>query len=204
MELLLLLAAVSLSRRETGPILEDAIAGWVWPMPVIPHALALAHDIYPTPTISDGFGSPRDGGKRQHAGVDVMYQRRAKLPRKPWPKDGGSPGFYVPSSTPALCASAGRIWAAGKGATGWYVIVDHGPRPYATYYTHMTHLEVPRVSRVRKNVGVIPLVAGQRLGIVGHSPLDGQRVVHLHFELRRGVTPVDPGPTMRQKWRMIK
>ncbi|TMQ12301.1 MAG: M23 family metallopeptidase [Deltaproteobacteria bacterium] len=76
---------------------------------------------------------------------------------------------------------------------GWTVIIDHAPRKLATYYTHLSALLVAAKDKVS---------AGTPIGIIGADPLDGQRVVHLHFETWRGGASdrFDPQPFMRATW----
>lgn len=177
--------------------------GWVWPLPMLSQLAANLGLVRPRPEISDGFGSIRNRGTPQehlHAGVDMMYRRVAMFPKGAQITDGGTRGFTVPAGVQALAAAAGRIWFAGRIATGWSVVLDHGPKPFSTYYTHLSDLAVPRVDE--DNRGQIVVLAGQPLGTVGASPLDPQRVKHLHFELRHPRTGVDPQPAMR-RWRYV-
>ena len=79
---------------------------------------------------------------------------------------------------------------------GYAVVIDHTPRKVATFYTHMEKLFVPEVAPGKKGIAVR---AGQPLGVIGASPLDGEHLKHLHFEVwtapgRVGGTAVDPLP----------
>ena len=129
-------------------------------------------------------------GPQEHVGVDLMFRRRdprdliAAFPPK---TTNGTSLFFMPDGISALAASAGTVAFADMTLMGNSVIVQH-PNGWATYYTHLATLAVKRGDAVR---------AGQPLGTIGASPIDGEHLKHLHFELwkggkRSGV--VDPAP----------
>jgi hypothetical protein len=198
--LLLLLGALAMSGG--SPELELRPEGWVWPLPELPEDLAEAWNVKPRPEVSDKMGSPRDGGKRLHVGVDLMYKRRNKASSMIYRGTHGSAWHQVPYGTQALAARAGRIWFAGRTGTGFSVILDHGPLPIATYYTHLASLAIPEVHRTadRNTIVVLP---GQPLGEVGWSPLDKAKVAHLHFEIRKGMQRINPEPGIHA-WGLVK
>ena len=84
---------------------------WVWPVPTWNGR---------SPTISDGFGSPRPGGIR-HGGVDVMFARlasdtlRARTPN-------GSAHHVMPDDMVAVAASDGVVWSAMQTPRGFAVV----------------------------------------------------------------------------------
>lgn len=173
--------------------------GWVWPMPELPDGTL--------PTVSDGWGSKRDGGKRLHAGVDVMYQRPKVLPKGTQPAHE-SRGFYVPAGTQVLAAYTGRVWSAGLTSRGYAVVIDHGPLRWTTFYQHLDSLYIPAHRRGRPIAGgpQATVQAGEPLGTCGYSPLDSEGLRHLHFELRDGSKAVDPGNRKRppmSRWRIV-
>ncbi len=85
--------------------------------------------------------------------------------------------------TPIKAAASGRvILARYYGGYGNAVIIDHGGG-LSTLYAHQTSLAVSYGS----NVG-----AGQVIGYVGTTGLSTG--AHLHFEVRRWGTPIDPAP----------
>ncbi len=84
----------------------------------------------------------------------------------------GSPIYAVGDAT--------VIFSGWHGGHGNYVKLDHGGG-YATGYGHMSRIAVSPGMRVR---------AGQVIGYVGSSGLSTGP--HLHYELYRGGTPVDP------------
>jgi hypothetical protein len=158
---------------------------WVWPVPAWNGR---------APVVSDGFGSPRPGGVT-HAGVDIMFRRQ--------PTDAfaagtpnGSRQYVMPDNITALAAADGRVWSAMQTPRGWAVVIDHGPLPYATFYTHLEKL---LVAPTAPNKGGQRVRAGDPLGIIGFDPLTGASLKHLHFELWRGgpKDAIDPAAVMK-------
>jgi murein DD-endopeptidase MepM/ murein hydrolase activator NlpD len=167
-------------RPDDGPLPGE----WVWPVGTWDGR---------QPEISDGFqGKRRDakGATILHGGVDLMYRRQ---PSDPWRAGtpNGSRGWVMPDHQPALAASDGVIWFAANTPRGWSVIIDHTPRQLATYYTHLSSVSVASKQTVH---------AGEPIGIIGADPLDGEHLMHLHFEIWRGKssTRFDPEPYMRR------
>lgn len=162
---------------------------WVWPLPRWRGR---------APVISDGWGSPRDGGTRLHMGADLMYRRAhlADLVAQFPPVSPHSTWHFVPDGTVALAAADATIWSAGRTARGWTVVLSHG-KPWATYYTHLSSLLVPETAR---GVGGYRVAAGQPIGIVGADPTN-PKVRHLHFEIWKGGNhnaAIDPAPILRR------
>jgi murein DD-endopeptidase MepM/ murein hydrolase activator NlpD len=174
-------------------------AGWYWPVPPI---RTWEGNVY-EPTVSDGMGSPRPGG-REHRGVDIMYQRRSAGDRPEYPPrtHDGSPRFFAPHGVGVHAARSGKVWSAGWTPTGYTVVIDHGV-PWATYYTHMDALAIPEHKRGVNTVtgAATPVNAGALLGTMGWSPKDGQQLRHLHFapwyEGSGESAAVDPAQVMR-------
>ena len=158
---------------------------WVWPVGTWKGR---------APEISDGFTgkrrSPTSGETIAHGGVDIMYRRIASDPWPPVGSPNASRHYVLPEHRAALAASDARVWSAAYTPRGWTVVLDHGPRNVATYYTHMSQLLVVPKQTVR---------AGQPLGIIGGDPLDAAHLKHLHFEVWRGGPNdrVDPEPLMK-------
>lgn len=176
--------------RRSHPSVSPAVAAagaavgplpgrWVWPVPRWNGR---------TPVISDGFDSPRAGYPR-HGGIDVMFARTASDPFK-----AGTPNasklFVMPDGLRALAASDGIVRAATVTPQGHAIVLEHVPGKLATFYTHMETLLVKTGDHVR---------AGQPIGVIGASPLDGEHLKHLHFELWLGgpAQRVDPASIMR-------
>lgn len=114
-----------------------------------------------------------------------------------WPVDGdvvkrfgrGSTGerndgveIAVPVETPIRAAADGTVAYVGDGiaALGGLVIVKHGGG-WTSIYGHASSLKVQRGQAVKR---------GQLLALSGDSGFADRP--ELHFELRRGRTPVDP------------
>jgi len=88
----------------------------------------------------------------------------------------------VPIGTPILAAADGVVAYAGSGipTLGGLVIVKHGDS-WTTVYGHASQLLVQRGQSVRR---------GQTIALSGDSGLADRP--ELHFEMRKGRTPVDP------------
>jgi hypothetical protein len=172
---------------------EDPGTGglWVWPLP--------RWSGY-TPGISDGFNSKRtvNGEQVKHMGVDVMYPRANasdQADRYPPHTKHGSRNHFMPDATPVLAVRDAKVWSAGMTPRGYTVVLDHGP-PWASYYTHMAETFVQPTQRGQSGQRVR---AGDVIGHVGADPLDGEGLMHLHFELwYRGAreAAIDPQPLM--------
>jgi len=108
----------------------------------------------------------------------------------------GTPNFVMPDDRAALAASDGVVWFSAQTPRGWTVIIDHAPRKLATYYTHLSSLLVA----TKQNV-----TAGTPIGIIGADPLDGEHLMHLHFEVWRGGASdrFDPQPLMAS-WEYLR
>ncbi|QUH19281.1 M23 family metallopeptidase [Alkaliphilus sp. B6464] len=92
-------------------------------------------------------------------------------------------GIDIASSrgTTVSAADAGKVSFAGKnGSYGNLVIIDH-ENGYQTYYAHNNKLIVKKGDRVYK---------GQKIAEMGNT---GRSTgVHLHFEVRKNGTPINP------------
>ena len=173
------------------PPRQDALTGrWVWPV-------VTWNDR--RPSISDGVGSPRPGG-RTHAGVDIMFVRKAADPFRPGTPNG-SAGHVMPDNIVAVAASDGVVWSAQKTSRGYAVVIDHSPQKLATFYTHLETIFITPTTRGQSKQRVR---AGEPIGIIGPDPLDGAKLKHLHFEVWRGGPndAVDPAPLMKT-WEVI-
>lgn len=160
---------------------------WVWPVPSWKGR---------TPVISDGFGSPRPGAPL-HGGVDVMFKRLPLDTFKPGsPNASKGGGFVMPDDMAVLAASDGVVWSAMHTPRGYAVVIHHEASKLVTFYAHLDRILVkPTASGATKQ----QVRAGQIIGTVGFSPLDGEKLRHLHFEVWRGGPSdrIDPAPTMR-------
>ncbi len=165
---------------------------WVWPVPTFQGR---------APVISDGWGSARDGGRRLHLGVDVMFRRRTRndlVAELPPGSPNGSKWHFMPDGVEALAIADGTVWSAGWTATGFTVVLEHAGG-WTSIYRHLELLLVTPTLRRRSGEHV---AAGQPLGIVGASPVDREALKHLHFELHLRGRPVDPTPHLA-RWAAI-
>ncbi len=137
------------------------------------------------PVVSDGYSSVVTAGHREHHGVDVMFKRKGAAVELAFPAGtpNGSRGYFMPNDVHVVAAADGLLWSSSRSPGGLQVVLDHGS-PFATYYQHMTRLFVPL--GVSSGKGGIRVERGQSIGIVGGSPLDGEHLMHLHFEMWKG------------------
>ncbi|MDP2956807.1 MAG: M23 family metallopeptidase [Longimicrobiales bacterium] len=119
--------------------------------------------------IQSGFGSPRDAGRRSHAGVDI----------------------FAPRGTPVLAAAAGVVNRVNVTRLGGKVVwVRDATRNANVYFAHLDSQAV----RAGQEVEV-----GDTLGFVGNTGNARTTAPHLHFGLyRRGEGAVDPAPFLRR------
>lgn len=111
------------------------------------------------------FGDSRDGGRRDHHGIDI----------------------FAPRGTPVVAAVAGRVSRVRTTAVGGRVVwLRDDTERQSVYYAHLEEQLVERGARVRP---------GDTLGLVGNSGNARSTPTHLHFGIyRRGRGPVDPYP----------
>lgn len=116
-----------------------------------------------TGDIQSFFGAERDGGRREHHGVDI----------------------FAPRGTPVLAAADGVVSRVGDQRLGGRVVwLRDNQRGTSHYYAHLDRQLVERGQRVR---------AGDTLGLVGNSGNARTTPPHLHFGIyRRGRGPIDP------------
>jgi murein DD-endopeptidase MepM/ murein hydrolase activator NlpD len=98
--------------------------------------------------------------------------------------NGGNEGINiaVPEGTPVKAAEAGTVTYAGSEVKGYgnLVLIRHD-NGFVTAYAHNSSLNVKRGEQVKR--GQVIATAGQTGNVT--SP-------QLHFEIRKGATPVDP------------
>lgn len=116
-----------------------------------------------TRAIQSVFGDPREGGRRQHHGVDI----------------------FAPRGTPVLAAAEGVVTRVAETPIGGRVVwVRDRERGVSQYYAHL-HTQL-----VEPGAHVLP---GDVLGTVGNTGNARTTPPHLHFGLYvRGEGPVDP------------
>ncbi|HEX6135677.1 MAG TPA: M23 family metallopeptidase [Longimicrobiales bacterium] len=111
------------------------------------------------------FGDPRDGGAREHEGVDI----------------------FAPRGTAVVAVADGWIEQARHTPTGGVVIWQHdAARGLRYYYAHLDALHVREGERVS---------AGDVIGRVGNTGNARGTPPHLHFGVYQpGTIPLDPLP----------
>ncbi|HAR44075.1 MAG TPA: hypothetical protein DCS07_15820 [Bdellovibrionales bacterium] len=88
----------------------------------------------------------------------------------------------APTGTPIHAVEAGTVLYADKRVSGYgkMVVLRHS-NGFATIYAHSSKLLVRRGQKVKK---------GQKIALAGSTGRSSGP--HLHFEVRKGVTPLDP------------
>jgi peptidoglycan LD-endopeptidase LytH len=111
------------------------------------------------------FRDPRDGGRREHHGVDI----------------------FAPRHTPVLAASSGLVSSVATTSLGGHVVWVWDPRRRQShYYAHLSKQAV----RIGQTVE-----AGDIIGYVGNTGNARGTPPHLHFGIyARGDGPIDPLP----------
>ncbi len=145
--------------------------------PVPPLVYPLDHP----PAVTSTFGTYRIS--HHHAGLDLVT--------------GGSEHVAV------RAAADGEVYRIKRNSVGYgrAIYIRH-PGGWQTVYAHLSSFAPALAHEVHARAGVegdlrvafnlktpIPVTAGQVLGTVGTSGTD---LVHLHFELRKGGSPVNP------------
>jgi murein DD-endopeptidase MepM/ murein hydrolase activator NlpD len=120
--------------------------------------------------IGQGWGAPRDGGRRRHHGIDLL----------------------APAGTPLVAVASGhisRLSNIDRGRGGISLWLRDG-RGTAYYYAHNQHNLVRLGQRVR---------AGQLLARVGATGNAKGGPPHLHFQIHpSGGRPVSPDSVVRR------
>ena len=116
-------------------------------------------------SIGSYFGDPRDGGKRDHEGVDI----------------------FAPRGTQVVAVAGGTITAVRTTPRGGRVVWQRDDeRDVTYYYAHLQDQSVREGQRVS---------AGDPVGTVGNTGNAQSTPPHLHFAVYRpGQIPLDPVP----------
>ncbi|MGI6702586.1 MAG: peptidoglycan DD-metalloendopeptidase family protein [Clostridia bacterium] len=120
---------------------------------------------------------------RQGTGT-FAYPARGKITSgfgRRWGRMHNGIDIGIPSGTPVKAADGGTVIFSGRqGTYGNLVIIDHG-EGFSTYYGHNSQNLVSRGDKVHK---------GQTIALSGNT---GRTTgPHLHFEVRKFGTPVNP------------
>ncbi|HEX7242984.1 MAG TPA: M23 family metallopeptidase [Longimicrobiaceae bacterium] len=115
--------------------------------------------------VGSAFGAPRDGGSREHHGIDI----------------------FAPRGTPVVAAAGGTVRSVETTGIGGKVVwLWDGEQRLSIYYAHLDSQAVEAGARLR---------AGDTLGTVGNTGNALGTPPHLHFGIYRpGRGPVDPYP----------
>jgi murein DD-endopeptidase MepM/ murein hydrolase activator NlpD len=119
--------------------------------------------------IGSPFGACRDGCSRLHKGVDLFASR----------------------GTPVKAAAAGTAYKhlSDPGGYGIAVYVNHADGSQ-TRYAHLNSISIENGQRVAQ---------GQVIGTVGNTGNAAGGAYHLHFEIRKNGSAVNPAPLIAGK-----
>ena len=118
-----------------------------------------------TRAIGSPFGEPRDGGRRDHEGIDI----------------------FAPTNTAVVAVASGYITSVATTPIGGHVVWQEDPQRGVTYYyAHLNSQSVRPGDEVRE---------GDEIGKVGNTGNARTTPPHLHFSVYKpGRVPVDPVP----------
>ncbi len=130
-------------------------------------AFAFPVEGHGTGSIQSFFGAARDGGRRQHHGVDIFARR----------------------GTPVLASVNGRASRVRTTRLGGKVVWLRDPlREVSVYYAHLDSQHVSDGALVKR---------GDTIGFVGNTGNARSTPPHLHYGIyRRGQGPIDPYPLL--------
>lgn len=117
------------------------------------------------------FGDPRDGGDREHEGLDIIAPM----------------GAFIASPTDAV------VTRTGKGSSAGTYVYTVGPGGETFAYMHLSDI----ADGVKAGT---ELKEGDIIGYVGDTGNAKGGVPHLHFEIRDGREPTDPFPRLTHEF----
>lgn len=121
-------------------------------------------DPVPSATFISPFGAPRDGGARTHKGIDLGAPR-------------GTPVQAIADGTVSYAKGGFRLCGTG-------VKLNHGGG-YESVYCHLDEIAAGITTG-----GTV--MRGQTIGYVGNTGNARTTGPHLHFEIRRNGSSIDP------------
>ena len=132
-------------------------------------SLAFPVEGHDSRAVQSVFGVARDGGRREHHGIDI----------------------FAPRGTPALAAVDGLVRSIRPNELGGRVVwLRDAERNQSLYYAHLDSVAVAAGTPVR---------VGDTVGFVGNTGNARTTPPHLHFGIyARGAGPVDPMPFVRR------
>ena len=176
------LAAVAVLAMAAAPASEVPAAAEVeLPVPEAPPVTAVARPAGPMTRLI-AFATPLKGyavnsayGLRRLAGEAAARQHKGI-------------DIAAPRGTSIFVASEGEVVRTGYDAGGYGRFIEvHHPNGMSTLYAHLSRIDVARGDR---------LGSGERIGLVGST---GRSTgPHLHFEVRRDQTQVNPTSVLGQ------
>ncbi|MFM9857504.1 peptidoglycan DD-metalloendopeptidase family protein [Pseudoxanthobacter sp. M-2] len=159
-----------------------------------PAAAAAPTEVASLPALAGQAGAtatdaaPAAAESPEEAGSGFRWPARGRIVagfgRRPNGEQNDGINIALPEGTPIKAAESGTVIYAGNELTGFgnLVLVRHADG-WVTAYAHAKEITVARGAEVRR---------GQVIGTVGATGAVNQP--QLHFELRKGSTPVDPLP----------
>jgi len=164
--------------KATAPLQKLPVAS------TAPAQTASAADPVPDASLASVAATPRD------AALSLRWPVKGRIIAGFGPKTNGQQNdginLAVPEGTPIKAAEDGTVAYAGNELKGYgnLVLVRH-PNGYVTAYAHAKELRVKRGDEVKR--GQIIAKSGQTGNV--DAP-------QLHFEVRKGQSPVDPIPLL--------
>jgi murein DD-endopeptidase MepM/ murein hydrolase activator NlpD len=141
-----------------------------------------------TANLASPTETPEADSKRETDGAMFRWPVRGRIVTAFGPKPNGQQNdginIAVPEGTPIKAAEEGEVAYAGNELKGYgnLVLLRH-PNGFVTAYAHASELLVKRGDKVKR---------GQVIGKSGRTGAINSP--QLHFEIRKGSTPVDPTP----------
>lgn len=141
-----------------------------------------------TANLASPTETPEADSKRETGGAMFRWPVRGRIVTAFGPKPNGQQNdginIAVPEGTPIKAAEEGEVAYAGNELKGYgnLVLLRH-PNGFVTAYAHASELLVKRGDKVKR---------GQVIGKSGRTGAINSP--QLHFEIRKGSTPVDPTP----------
>jgi murein DD-endopeptidase MepM/ murein hydrolase activator NlpD len=157
------------------------------PAPAQPQQVA-AVELKHTANLASPTETPEADSKREAGGAMFRWPVRGRIVTAFGPKPNGQQNdginIAVPEGTPIKAAEEGEVAYAGNELKGYgnLVLLRH-PNGFVTAYAHASELMVKRGDKVKR---------GQVIGKSGRTGAINSP--QLHFEIRKGSTPVDPTP----------
>lgn len=163
------------------PVEQPKVAALTQPEPVKP--AAPVQPLAPAPQPEAAKAPVQEPEQTASVSGDFRWPARGRVIAG-FGANGGNEGINiaVPEGTPVKAAEAGTVTYAGSEVKGYgnLVLIKHD-NGYVSAYAHNGSLNVKRGEQVKR--GQVIATSGQTGNVT--SP-------QLHFEIRKGATPVDP------------